>query len=72
MIRFARAEDAADIAAIYAPIVRETFISFETVPHTEDEMRARIAKTLVTHPWLVDERGGRIVGYAYGSPHRAR
>jgi len=72
MIRFARAEDAAEIAAIYAPIVRDTFISFETVAPTVDEMRARIDKTLATHPWLVDERDGRIAGYAYGSTHRAR
>ena len=72
MIRLARADDAAEVLAIYAPIVRETVISFELEPPTLAEMRGRIEKTLATHPWLVDERHGRIAGYAYASKHRER
>src|SRR5688572_10189921 len=72
MIRLARADDAAGMLAIYEPIVRETVISFELEPPTVAEMRARIEKTLATHPWLVDERDGRIAGYAYASRHRER
>ena len=71
-IRVARSEDAGEIAAIYAPNVTESFISFEIKPPTAEEMRARIAKTLATHPWLVHEAGGRIEGYAYASRHRDR
>ena len=72
MIRLARPADAAGMLAIYAPVVRDTFISFELEPPTLDEMRARIEKTLATHPWLVDERDGRVAGYAYATRHRER
>ena len=72
MIRLAQPGDAADLLVIYAPVVRDTFISFELQVPAEDEMRARIEKTLVMHPWLVDERDGRVAGYAYASQHRAR
>jgi phosphinothricin acetyltransferase len=70
-IRLARLEDAAAIRAIYAPAVA-TPISFELEVPPEQEMRNRIAKTLVHYPWLVCEQGGRVLGYAYGSRHRQR
>jgi phosphinothricin acetyltransferase len=72
VIRLARAADAAEVQAIYAPIVRDTPISFEVAAPGVDEMRARIEKTLAALPWLVDERDGRIAGYAYASRHRER
>jgi len=71
-IRAARLEDAGQIREIYAPNVTEAFISFEAEPPTAGEMRERIAKTLATHPWLVHDEGGRILGYAYASKHRER
>jgi L-amino acid N-acyltransferase YncA len=71
-MRLARASDAARILEIYAPNVEETFISFELEAPTVDEMRARIDKTLRTYPWIVAERDGVIVGYAYASQHRDR
>ncbi|HEX6714868.1 MAG TPA: GNAT family N-acetyltransferase [Thermoleophilaceae bacterium] len=61
--------DAAACAAIYEPYVTESAISFETEPPSADEMAARIRKA---HVWLVAERDGQIVGYAYGGPHRER
>ncbi|HWF35386.1 MAG TPA: arsinothricin resistance N-acetyltransferase ArsN1 family B [Solirubrobacteraceae bacterium] len=67
--------DAAAIAAIYADYVRDTAITFETVPPTAEEFAARIERTQETHPWLVaapDEADGRVVGFAYGCPHRDR
>lgn len=66
-IRAARLEDAGQIREIYAPNVTEAFISFEAEPPTAGEMRERIAKTLATHPWLVHDEGGRILGYAYAT-----
>ena len=72
VIRLARGEDAPAIAAIYAPYVSETPISFETVPPTADEMAGRLAKTLARFPWLVAEAEGAVVGYAYASQHRER
>lgn len=71
-LRLARPWDAADIQAIYAPIVRETVISFEMDAPTIEHMAQRIRDTLPTHPWLVAEQDGQLLGYAYASPHRPR
>lgn len=65
LLRLAREADAEQILEIYAPIVRETAISFELEPPSEDEIRARILATLEQAPWLVCEHDGRIAGYAY-------
>jgi L-amino acid N-acyltransferase YncA len=32
----------------------------------------RIANYCTSHAWLVAESGGKVAGYAYGSPHRER
>lgn len=71
-VRVATENDAAAVAGIYAPYVRETAISFEELPPSPDEMSGRIRKTLSTHPFLVFEDGSSVVGYAYASPHRDR
>jgi phosphinothricin acetyltransferase len=72
VLRIARDEDAEGIAAIYAPLVRDTAISFELDPPDAEEMRRRIRATLATHPWLVCADDGRVRGYAYASRHRDR
>ena len=71
-IRLAREQDSEQIQSIYAPIVRDSAISFELKPPTIDEMCARISKYLKTHPWLVCEQNKKIMGYAYASEHRSR
>ena len=71
-IRVATSADAGQIQAIYAPMVRETAISFEYEPPSVDEMAKRIAGTLSTHPYLVCEEEGRVLGYIYAGVHRAR
>lgn len=71
-LRVATPDDAEAIAAIYAPFVRDTVISFETTVPDTPEMARRIAATLETHPWLVAEEAGRVIGYAYASQHRTR
>ena len=64
--------DAAACAAIYAPYVEDGPISFEErAPERRRDGRADRAH-LATHPWLVAERGGEVVGYAYACPHRER
>jgi phosphinothricin acetyltransferase len=35
-------------------------------------MAERITKTVETHPWLVADQGGQVVGYAYAGKHRDR
>jgi phosphinothricin acetyltransferase len=71
-LRLASADDAADVLAIYGPIVSATVISFELEPPTEDDIRQRIDQTLTRLPWLVCEQDGQVLGYAYAAPHRTR
>ncbi len=72
-LRLAHPDDAPAITAIYAPIVRDTVISFELEPPTEAQMRERIAATLPRLPWLVSlDAAGQVNGYAYASKHRER
>lgn len=68
----AEPRDAEAIAAIYAPVVRDTFISFETMAPDAGEMRRRIEQTVQHWPWLVLETEGAIAGYAYAGRHRER
>jgi L-amino acid N-acyltransferase YncA len=72
MIRDAVAADAERCAAIYAPYVRETAISFESEPPAAEEMARRIAEAQRAHAWLVLETDGEVIGYAYGGPFMAR
>lgn len=71
-IRDASEQDAAACAAIYAPYVTGTAISFETHRPSPEEMAERIATATRTHAWLVLEDQGRVVGYTYGSQHQKR
>ena len=71
-IRLATERDAEEIASIYAPNVTDTIISFESKPPTADEMRLRIEGTLERYPWLVCERRGQVLGYAYAGAHGFR
>jgi L-amino acid N-acyltransferase YncA len=72
VIRDADAADAGRCAAIYAPYVRDTAISFESEPPSTEEMAGRIAEAQRAHAWLVLEDDGEVVGYAYGGPFMAR
>jgi L-amino acid N-acyltransferase YncA len=71
-IRAATAADGAACAAVYAPYVRHSAITFETEPPTPVEMAGRIAAAQATHAWLVLVDAGRVVGYAYGGPYKVR
>ncbi|HET6707870.1 GNAT family N-acetyltransferase [Amycolatopsis sp.] len=64
MIRDATTQDAAACAALYAPYVTDTAISFETEPPDATEMARRITGA---HAWLVLEDQGRVAGYAYAT-----
>src|SRR5690606_20858419 len=71
-LRLAAPADAAACLAIYAPIVANTPISFEDKAPSQADMAERIAKTLPDYPWLVAERRGQLLGYAYASRYRPR
>jgi phosphinothricin acetyltransferase len=64
--------DARACAAVYEPFVTESAISFEETPPAATEFASRIDRITQTHPWLVAEFDGEVVGFAYGSPHRDR
>ena len=57
--------DAAACAAIYAPSVEGSIVSFEVRAPGAEEIARRMRQYQETHPWLVAERGGEVVGYAY-------
>jgi len=71
-VRVASVADAEAVAAIYAPYVLETAISFEEEPPSVGEVANRIAATLPTYPYLVYEEAGTVIGYAYAGPHAQR
>ena len=71
-IRCVQEPDAEAVAAIYAPFVENTVVSFETLPPSRDETARRIAETTAVYPWLVCEIDRQVVGYAYAVQHRAR
>jgi L-amino acid N-acyltransferase YncA len=72
MLRLAHPDDAAQIAAIYRPFCEESPVSFETEAPDAAEMALRIESTNRRFPWLVDDAGGVIRGYAHASPHRQK
>jgi phosphinothricin acetyltransferase len=72
-IRDAVPSDLEAITRIYRHAVLHGTASFEEVAPTPDEMRLRY-DTVVSagHPYLVCERDGVVIGYAYASAYRAR
>ncbi len=72
-VRPACDDDLPAITAIYAHHVRTGTASFEEVPPDEAEMRARCTKILDAGlPYLVAEREGKVLGYAYATHYRPR
>jgi phosphinothricin acetyltransferase len=74
-IRLADPErDAVAVADIYRPAVEASLATFEGVAPDADEVRDRIRTVLARTPWLVaiDPESGKVVGYAYASPHHQR
>jgi L-amino acid N-acyltransferase YncA len=73
LIRPSRDDDVTAIAAIYAHHVLHGVASFEEVPPSVEEMARRRADIVGRgFPYFVAERGGRVVGYCYSGPYRAR
>jgi phosphinothricin acetyltransferase len=72
-IRRATADDAAAIASIYAPYVRDSVVSFETEAPGTAEIEGRIAALGDLYPWLAAcDQDGAVRGYAYGCAFRTR
>ena len=66
------ARDGAACAAIYAPHVEESAVSFEERAPDAAELGARIERYGAGHAWLVAEREGEAIGYAYATAFNER
>lgn len=71
-LRMAVPGDAEELLAIYAPYVEHTAITFECKMPSVSEFQERILRTLERYPYLAALYQGRIIGYAYASPFKAR
>ena len=66
-IRLATVQDIPRILEIYAPYVENTVCSFEYTVPTLEAFTQRFLGITSQFPWLVWEKNGTILGYAYGS-----
>ena len=71
-IREVRPEDAERLAEIYSYYVLNTAVSFEYQAPSAAEFAERIRKTLEKYPYLVCEKQGRVIGYAYAGAYSVR
>ena len=71
-IRDVTADDAAQICDIYNHYVHNTVITFEQRPVSVPEMQERITSYASAYAWLVAERDGQLLGYAYATRWRTR
>lgn len=72
VIRVAAVEDAEKLLQIYAPYVINTAITFEYEVPTVQEFRKRICHVLKRYPYLVAEKNGELLGFAYASAFHER
>src|SRR5438309_766888 len=73
VIREATFEDTDAVAAIYGHHVLHGTASYDIEPPPSDDLRAKI-EAVRGHGWpfLIGERGGAVVGYAYATQFRDR
>ncbi|MBM3985787.1 MAG: N-acetyltransferase family protein [Planctomycetes bacterium] len=75
-LRLATPADGAAVAALYAPYVRDTCITFEYEEPDGAEFGRRIETVLKLAPWLLAVEAGpgseKLLGYAYGTTWRTR
>ncbi|KAJ3271602.1 hypothetical protein HDV01_006472 [Terramyces sp. JEL0728] len=72
MIRDATLEDAQKIVSIYNHYIRNTIVSFEQEEISVQEMKDRISKIQSEYTFVVYEKEGKVIGYAYAGSFRAR
>lgn len=72
MIRQVKLQDAKAITDIYNQYVMHSVATFDTEPLTQEEMSSRIAELSAHFPYFVYEIEGKVVGYCYAHPWKAR
>lgn len=72
MIREVKLSDAKAIVDIYNYYILNINITFEEKQLTVDDMEERIIEKTAKHPWIVYERNGQVIGYAYLSGWHSR
>nr|WP_227420705.1 GNAT family N-acetyltransferase [Roseitranquillus sediminis] len=71
-IRLARPADAASVAAIWNPLIRETTITFNAAEHAEDALAAMIGERAQgACAFLVADIDGEVAGFATYAQFRA-
>lgn len=71
-LRFAQPKDASALLEIYRPYVEKTSITFETAVPSVDDFRERISEISSRFPYLIAEKDGLLLGYAYAHPFHER
>ncbi|MEG3615090.1 N-acetyltransferase family protein [Isoptericola haloaureus] len=72
-VRRATASDLDAVAAVLAPYVARTAVTFDEEPPTDADWRGRLAEADARGlPFLVAELDGEVVGYAYAAPWRPK
>lgn len=71
-LRVAAKEDAPELLKIYSHYVEKTAITFEWEVPSVEEFETRIQKVLEKYPYIVAEKQGQLLGYAYASPFKQR
>ncbi|MEM6834784.1 MAG: N-acetyltransferase family protein [Pseudomonadota bacterium] len=73
MIRPAQEADMPAIAALYAPLVSSSVVTFELEPPSPEDMTARWQNLVQAgYPYLVAYEGTEFRGFAYCGPFRSR
>lgn len=72
MIRPIENRDIPRVCEIYNHYILTTNASFEVDPVPVEEMERRVKEVTSTHPWLVYEENGEVVGFCYASKWKPR
>ena len=70
-IRLATSADSDAILDIYAPYI-STSVTFEEEIPSRESFQQRTDSIMTTHPYIVAEQDGRVIGYAYAHELRER
>ncbi|MBD0401581.1 arsinothricin resistance N-acetyltransferase ArsN1 family B [Flammeovirga sp. EKP202] len=72
MIREITLNDAQAVADIYNYYIENTVVTFEETAVSAEEIKQRILAKREDLPWIVFEKEGVVVGYAYASEWKSR